>query len=61
MKDRATTPFLKVDVMERLYAAWLEAPYERFGQFLLNCANDKDLFNIEDFELVRRAEERTKR
>ena len=39
-------------VIRKLEEVWREHPDLRLGQLLINCAGDKDLFNLEDDELM---------
>jgi uncharacterized protein YihD (DUF1040 family) len=41
-------------VIQELRAAWMANPNQRLGQFLVNVANDVDLFYIEDADLIER-------
>ena len=57
MKNRAETPEQKREVIERLYAAWLQAPLLRLGQLIENRVVRKPvLFYVEDFQLVEQVE-----
>ena len=39
-------------VIRKLEEVWREHPDLRLGQLLIDCAGDKDLFNLEDDELL---------
>ena len=39
-------------VIRKLEEVWREHPDLRLGQLLIDCASDKDLFNLEDDELM---------
>lgn len=39
-------------VIRKLEEVWREHPDLRLGQLLIDCASDKDLFNLEDDELL---------
>ena len=39
-------------VIRKLEEVWREHPDLRLGQLLVNCAGGKDLFNLEDGELM---------
>ena len=53
---RAHTPEQKLEVIERLYALWLEQPDLRLGQLIANVY--KDPYNVEDFDLIETLERR---
>lgn len=39
-------------VIRKLEELWRKYPDLRLGQLLIDCAGDKDLFNLEDDELL---------
>lgn len=39
-------------IIRKIEEVWREHPDLRLGQLLINCAGDKDLFNLEDDELM---------
>ena len=43
-------------VIKKLEEIWRAYPDLRLGQLLINCAGDKDLFNLEDDELLKALE-----
>lgn len=60
MKDRAVTSEQKRAVVERLYAAWLKVPEQRFGQLVFN-ATDCLIFYTEDEALAELIEDYARR
>lgn len=43
----------KVEFINRLKAAYLSCPYDRFGQFFFNCFVDIELiYNMTDEEMI---------
>lgn len=60
MKDRANTYEEKRVVLERLLAAWAQRPTERLTQFICNATKVVDAYYVEDFAVVRAAEERVR-
>jgi hypothetical protein len=55
LNSRAITPEQKREIIERIYAAWLNVPEQRLGQLLDNAnwfAGDVGLFDQEDYALV---------
>jgi hypothetical protein len=59
IKGRAVSAADKKKIIERLFAAWLEVPSLRFGQFMINAlgVDWQKLFNVEDDALATQAEE----
>jgi hypothetical protein len=55
-KGRAVTSGEKRAVIERIYAAWVEAPEQRLGQLIANAIRDSSFFNVEDRELAQHVE-----
>jgi hypothetical protein len=51
-RGRAQTPSQKRALLDRLLAAWQRAHHQRLGQFIVNACGDRDLFSLEDQELV---------
>ncbi len=49
---RANTAKQKRKIVEKLLDAWISKSELRFGQFICCAVHDKDLFNIEDYDLV---------
>jgi len=57
---RATTADQKAEALARLLEAWKRHPKQRLGQFLENVSSElgqAELFYVEDYDLVRAAEE----
>jgi hypothetical protein len=64
VKGRACLPEMKRAAVERLLAAWEKMPTERLGQLLLNASEfglDRDLFYVEDDEILEVLERRAQR
>lgn len=55
-KGRAISEKEKWEVITRLVACWEKKPTLRLGQFISSIPGVNNLFNIEDFELVEKAE-----
>lgn len=57
---RAYTPEQKKEIINRLLVVWISLPDLRLGQLIANANltknEDKDIFYIEDFELIEKME-----
>jgi hypothetical protein len=59
IKDRANSDTDKLIITDRLLNVWWEYAQElRLGQLIICAIGNRDLFNIEDYELIRLAEEK---
>lgn len=54
---RAETDSEKTLVTQQICDKWTMLPQLRLGQLIVNAIGERDLFNIEDDELVRMVEE----
>jgi len=61
MKNRAMTNEEKRAIIEKLYDIWTQVPQLRLGQLLSSASRQKDIFYIEDFDLVEAAQSLIKR
>lgn len=57
MKNRAETDEQKEEVMKKLLTIWKLYPNLRLGQLFFIISQEKDLFYIEDYDLVKRGED----
>ncbi len=52
-RGRSQTPAQKRALLERLLAAWQRTHHQqRLGQFIVNACGDRDLFSLEDQDLI---------
>jgi hypothetical protein len=51
-RGRAIKPAQKRAALERLLVAWERARHQRLGQLIVKACEDRDLFNLEDDELI---------
>lgn len=58
MDKRACSPQQKKEIMERLYAVWINNPELRLGQLLYNAFPNVDIFYIEDEDFIQKLERR---
>lgn len=54
---RANTDLEKQEVLDRLANVWMDNPTMRLGQLITNEIRDREIYNIEDFDLLHRLEE----
>lgn len=54
---RAWEPYMKKQIIDRLYDVWSMNPDMRFGQLLMVACKGIDLFYVEDFGLAETVEE----
>ncbi len=45
-------PAEKVELLRRFFVAWSQLPEQRFGQLVANACYQKDIFSIEDADLI---------
>jgi hypothetical protein len=51
-ETRAMEPWQKKDVMEKLLKLWMENPELRLGQLINNYISYRELYHIEDYDLI---------
>jgi hypothetical protein len=57
---RAHEPYMKKEILDRVFLVWEENPDMRLGQLILNALGDhprNDLYYMEDFNLIGTIEE----
>lgn len=56
MKDRAETDKQKQEIVERLLNSWKLQRELRLGQLLYCATGGRDIFNVEDYVLIKEIE-----
>lgn len=51
-RGRAAKPAQKRAAVERLLATWERAEHQRLGQLIVKACGDRDLFDLEDEDLI---------